>query len=60
MKNIFRANIPTLKPSANERQKHETRNTKQNGLAHPRLIVCVTSKQKTLFRETLFRESNGA
>ena len=30
---------------------------KQNGSAHPRFIVCVTAKQKTLFRETLFRES---
>ena len=31
-----------LRPSANERQK--TRNTKENGLAHPRFIVCVTPK----------------
>ena len=45
----------TLKPGANGRQKDETRNTKQNGLAHSRFIVYVTPKQETLFRETLFR-----
>ena len=45
--------VALLKPSANERIK--TRNKKQNGLAHPRFIVCITPKQKTLFRETLFR-----
>ena len=39
--------LETLKPGANEsKKKHETRNKKQNGLAHSRFIVCVTLKQK--------------
>ena len=56
---VSKARYCNLKPSANERQKQETRNTKQNRLEHPRFIVCVTPKQKTMFRETLFRESNS-
>ena len=48
-----------VSPAQTNVKKHDTRNTKQNGLAHPRFIVCVTPKQKTLFRETfkLFWES---
>ena len=38
-----------LGPAQTRVKKHETRNKKQNGLAHLRFLVCVTPKQqKTL------------
>ena len=40
--------IVTLKPGANESQKHETRNKKQNGLAHSRFRAATDESQKTL------------
>ena len=37
-----------LGPPQTRVKKQETRNKKQNGLAHLRFLVCVTPKQKTL------------
>ena len=37
---------PGLGPPQTRVKKQETRNKKQNGLAHSRFIVCVTPKQK--------------
>ena len=39
------ANAQTKARRKRESKKHETRNNKQNGLAHSRFIVCVTPKQ---------------
>ena len=38
----------SLSPARTRVKKQETRNTKQNGLAHSRFIVCVTPKQKNI------------
>ena len=45
-----------LEPPQTRVKKQETRNKKQNGLAHLRFLVCVTPKQKK--KHCLIRESS--
>ena len=48
--------IRRLGPPQTRVKKQETRNKKQNGLAHSRFIVCVTPKQTK--KHCLIRESS--
>ena len=53
---LVRCDKCALGPPQTRVKKQETRNKKQNGLAHSRFIVCVTPKQKK--KHCLIRESS--